>query len=113
MRVIPSVLGTVQLRRDVRMAITEHVDFTYTDSPPVLVSGSSEGALAQARATVEAAGCRIGEAMRLEQACERIERQIAASAIWIELDRDSGGQMDRVLECVNRAVADRRVGIVV
>ena len=95
------------------MAITEHVDFTYTDSPPVLVSGSSEGALAQARATVEAVGCRVGEAMRLEQACERIERQIAASAIWIELDRDSGGEMDRVLECVNRAVADRRVGIVV
>lgn len=49
--------------------------------------------------TVEAAGCRIGDRMTLGSARERIKQQIAASAVWLELDRDCGagnGRSDRV-----------------
>jgi predicted transcriptional regulator len=69
--------------------------------------------MARARATVEAGGYRIGAAMDLAQACERIERQGSASAIWVEIDRDAGSEMDRVLECVCKRTAQRQTGAVV
>jgi hypothetical protein len=51
--------------------------------------------------------------MDLGSARERIERQIAASAVWLELDRDCGTQMDEVLGCIDTNVADGRFAAVV
>jgi predicted transcriptional regulator len=94
-------------------ALTEQLDSSFTGGPPVLIGASSEAALRRARATVEAAGGRIGDAVPLSHARERIDRQIAASAIWIELDLDPGADLDCILECINRKVAERRVGAVI
>jgi hypothetical protein len=92
---------------------TDRCDSTYSDKPPVLIGASSDVALARAVRGVEAAGCRIGDTMPLASTRERIERQVAASAVWIELDRDCGATMDDVLECIARDVADGRYAAVV
>ena len=72
------------------------------DPPPVLITGDSEDALDRAARTIEASGLRIADRVRIESAPERLERQIAASALWIELDADRGAVMDRLLDQVNR-----------
>ena len=91
----------------------EQFDVSYSDKPPVLIGASSEAALTRARRTVEAAGWRIGDTMAVEAARERIERQIVASAVWLELDRDGGSELDDLLDCVDRCAADGRFAAVV
>lgn len=115
MRVIPAVLGSVQMAGDVAMNATqiERYDLTYSNKTPVLIGASSDAGMARAVRTVEAAGCRIGDTVPLESARERIERQIAASAIWLEVDRDCGTPMDDVLDCIVRNVAGGRFAAVV
>jgi hypothetical protein len=93
--------------------VSDRGDLNYSDRPPMLVSASSAPALAQAVRTVEAFGWRIGAAIPLEEARERIERQVSASAIWLELDRDCGGAMDELLDSVRRDVADGRYAAVI
>ena len=92
---------------------TEHFDLSYADEPPILVSASSDSAMARAVRSIEAAGCRIGAMMPLEASCARIEQQGAATAVWLELDRDCGAQMDELLDCIARNVADGRFAAVV
>ena len=88
-------------------------DPSYSGKSPILIGASSEPALAQAVRTVEAFGWRIGGTMPLEDARERIARQVSASAIWIELDRDCGGPMDDLLDTLRTGVADGRYAAVV
>lgn len=76
-------------------------------SAPVLIAGSSEAALSRAARAVEACGLRIAAAVRVEQAVERIERQVSASALWLELDTDTGPSLDALLERTKRQVVDR------
>ena len=91
----------------------EQFDLSYSDRPPVLIAATSDAAMARAVCTVDAAGWRIGERMELRAARERIERQPAATAVWLELDRDCGVEMDEVLECIDNQVAKGRFGAVV
>jgi hypothetical protein len=92
---------------------TETSNFTYLDQPPVLVGASSQPALARALRTVETAGRRIGDAMMLGSARERLERQIAASAVWLELDHQCGADLNPLLDCIDRGVTEGRFGAVV
>jgi DNA-binding MarR family transcriptional regulator len=85
----------------------------YSDQPPVLIVASSDAAMTRALRTVEASGLRIGDKVPVESARDRIERQVAATAVWVELDKDSGEPMDELLARVNRDVADGRYGAVV
>lgn len=78
------------------------------DRPPILIAGDCEAALDRAARTVSAAGLRIADRVGLEQAPERIDRQVAASALWIELDSDRGAPMDRLLDRVNRDAGEGR-----
>ena len=106
MRAIPVLLGPVNIPGGVQMdAVTERTDLSYAGCPAVLIGASSDAALVRARCTVEAGGCRVSGAVALEATCERIEQQIAAAAIWIELDR--------VLRCVGRTAAERGFAAVV
>ena len=91
----------------------EQFDLSYSDQSPILIGASSDAALARAVRTVEASGCRIGDTMDIEAARERIERQISASAIWLELDRDGGPQLDDLLDCIDRGVGQGRFAAVV
>jgi hypothetical protein len=115
MRVINVVLGSVsQPRSDLMDAIpSEPHDLSYSNKPPVLVAGSSETALLRAVRTVESCGLRVADQTPIDVAQERIGRQVAASAVWLELERDCGNAMDALLGRVNRDVADGRYGAVV
>ena len=92
---------------------TELHDLSYLDKAPVLIGATSDAAMARAVQTIEAAGCRIGDRMTIGSARERIERQITASAIWIELDRDCGAEMDEVLNFIATQAAGRQFGAVI
>jgi hypothetical protein len=92
---------------------TDRADLSYADKPPILVGASSDRALALAVRSVESFGWRIGATMAVEDARERIERQAAASAVWIEIDRDCGGPMDQLLDSVREDVASGRYAAVV
>jgi DNA-binding MarR family transcriptional regulator len=83
------------------------------DPPPILIAGDSDAALDRATRTIVASGVRVADRVRLEQAPERIERQAAASALWVELESDRGELMDRLLDCVNRDSADGRYPAIV
>lgn len=83
------------------------------DRPPILIAGDSEAALQRAARTVEACGLRIADTVGLEAAPERIDRQAAASALWVELEADRGALMDRLLDHVNRDVGHGRYPAIV
>jgi DNA-binding MarR family transcriptional regulator len=85
---------------------------SYAGAPPLLIAASSPSALRRARETAELSGLRIGAELTIEEAPKRLAQQASASAIWIELDRDCGSDLDRLLEQVDCALADRRFGAV-
>jgi DNA-binding MarR family transcriptional regulator len=91
----------------------EPYSLSYSDKAPILIGASSEGAMARAVRTVEAAECRIADRMTLDAARERMEQQIAASAVWLELDRDCGAAMDELLDYVDARAGDGRFAVVV
>ena len=88
-------------------------DLSYSDKAPVLIGATSDAAMARAVRTIELAGHRIGERMTLASARERIERQAVASALWFELDRDGGPEMDQILDSIIRHAAEGRFCAVV
>lgn len=91
----------------------EPSSLSYADKAPILISASSDAALARAVRTIEAADCRIGGTMSLAAARGRMEQQISASAMWIELDHDVGAAMDDVLDYLDTEVQDGRFAAVV
>jgi DNA-binding MarR family transcriptional regulator len=93
---------------------SERDDLSYSQfDAPVLIAASSEPALKLARRSVEASGARIGASLMVPEAKERVLRQAAASAVWIELDEDGGASMDELLTQVARDAFDERYGAVV
>jgi DNA-binding MarR family transcriptional regulator len=92
---------------------SERDDFAFLNKSPILVVGSSEMALANAARLIETSGLRVADRVSIETARERIERQVSASAIWVELDRDAGPAADELLTHVSRDVADGRYAAVV
>ena len=83
------------------------------DPSPILIAGDSVDALKRATRTIEACGLRIADRVGIEAAPERIDRQVAASALWVELDADRGPAMDRLLDQVNRDSGDGRYAAIV
>ncbi|HEX8842062.1 MAG TPA: MarR family winged helix-turn-helix transcriptional regulator [Sphingomicrobium sp.] len=92
---------------------SERDDLTYLNKSPILVVGSSEMALANAARLIETSGLRVADRVSIETARERIERQVSASAIWVELDRDAGPAADELLTHLSRDVADGRYAAIV
>ena len=86
---------------------------SYAASAPVLIAGDSDAALRRAARTVESAGARVGAIVPLDGAADRIALQASASAVWIELEHDSGAAMESLLAQVSRDVADGRYSAVV
>jgi DNA-binding MarR family transcriptional regulator len=88
-------------------------DLNYSDLPPMLVAASSDRAMARAERSVIAAGFRVGARMPIESAAQRIEQQVIASGLWVELDRDCGESMDELLTKISDDVASGRYAAVV
>ena len=93
-------------------ALSTEPSLSYGGPPPLLIAASSESAMRRARATADLSGMRIGAQLAIEEASKRLEQQASASAIWIEIDRDCGPELDRLLDSVDAAVANRRFGAV-
>src|SRR5690242_1051128 len=110
MRVIQSGLGPIPCPGMSLMDayFSEHDDSAIFNKSPILVVGSSERALSNAARAVEATGLRVAGREPIESARERIDRQVSASAVWIELDRDAGASGDELLKHVSRDVAEGR-----
>lgn len=93
--------------------VTDADNLTYSDQPPVLVAASSLAGFARARPAIEAAGMRVADTVLMAEAEARIDRQAAASALWVEIDQDGGATLDALLAKVNRDVADGRYAAIV
>ncbi|QNN64169.1 winged helix-turn-helix transcriptional regulator [Sphingomonas rhizophila] len=85
---------------------------TLDQRAPVLIAASSEAAQRRAAATVEAAGYR-SVSVPIEQALDRLALQAAASALWVEVDRDGGDALDRLLDRANSEAASGRMPAIV
>lgn len=83
------------------------------DPPPVLIAARTEAAKARARQTVAMAGLRVADAVDPEEAPERLGRQAAASALWLELDGDCDAATYALLDHVAADVAHGRYPAVV
>ena len=88
-------------------------DPAYANTAPVLIASSSTHALGNAACIIEGAGLRIADRVGIDAACEAISRQIAASAVWIEVEEDAGQALDSLLDRVDRDVAAGRYAAVV
>jgi DNA-binding MarR family transcriptional regulator len=84
----------------------------YSDPPPVLIAASSPDAQVRAVTNAEAAGFRTAT-VSVEGASDRLGRQAAASAFWLELDSDAGPELDRLLERVEAEAASGRFAAVI
>jgi len=84
----------------------------YAGPPPVLVAASSDWALDQAAAAVEAAGLRLAP-VTIDEAADRLSIQAAASAVWVESDSDGGATLDRLLDRIEAEAASGRFPAVV
>ena len=87
--------------------------FDYGAAPPVLVLGSSAAAIDRARRTIDDAGRRVASAPIDADVLDRLAMQGAASALWIELDRDLGAPLDALLDQVNVEASAGRYAVVV
>jgi DNA-binding MarR family transcriptional regulator len=92
---------------------SDRADLNYSDRPPIIVAASSDAAMLRALSAVEASGLRVADRVALSCAKERIERQVSATAIWVELDEDCGGPMDELLGLLSRDVAGGRYAAIV
>src|SRR5687767_2760989 len=85
----------------------------YSSPPPVLVAAATEAMYVRAARTIEAAGLRASVRIDLDQACERIDRQAVASALWLELGSARGRKVEDLLDRLNCDVAGGRYAAVI
>jgi DNA-binding MarR family transcriptional regulator len=76
----------------------------YAGLPPILIAATSDEARARAVVTAETGGYRA-VTVPLDEAARRLEIQPQASAIWIELDKDPGAELDDLLDRVQAEVS--------
>jgi DNA-binding MarR family transcriptional regulator len=95
-------------------AYSTESDISYSEMPPVLIAGSSERAVIRARSTVQAFGVRTADARQIGAAAPCLQEQASASAIWVELDEISAGEIiDQLVEQLNDEVRQGRYGAIV
>ncbi len=80
---------------------------------PILIAANGESAKARARTTIEMAGFRVAEAVNISDAFARIDRQIAASALWVELGSDFDAETERLLDHVADDLSEQRYSAVI
>ncbi|MCL6728662.1 MarR family transcriptional regulator [Sphingomonas hankyongi] len=80
---------------------------------PVLIAGSSPEANDKAAHIIEGAGLRVADKVQIRAAVDSIDRQLAASAVWLELGHEDDSLLDELLDRVNRDVSDGRYAAVI
>lgn len=94
-------------------AISTDFALDYSDSAPVLIAGSSDSCLTRATRTARALGLRVGDSVSIHEVPARLNRQAAASAVWIELDGEVSADTSATLAAINRDAADGRYAAIV
>ena len=92
---------------------SEAANYNSFSGPPVLVAASSSAAMMRAEGTIVSHGLRIGARLPIEDALARIKTQASATAVWIEIDRDCGDEMDELLGQISHDVSRGLYGGVV
>ena len=95
------------------MAAASAAELSRAHVAPVIVVGSSEAACLRGGAQVAAAGLRLAAAIPVADALVRLDQQAQASAVWVEIDRDDGASLDRLLNRVDRDADAGRYGAVI
>lgn len=75
----------------------------YRDNPAVLVLADSPAGQERVRRCAESVGCRVSDAVAIEGAAERLDRQVATDAVLVEIERDHGAELDRLLDRLDSA----------
>lgn len=113
-RAITCQLGpTYRLGNSMDAISTGADNLDYFDFPPILLAATSDRAMVRAERSVAAAGFRVGARMRIEDAAQRIERQVSTRGVWIELDEDHGDVTDELLRKVCSDVEKGRYAAIV
>src|SRR3546814_318497 len=81
--------------------------------PAVLVLGDGEADAERGRRGAEQSGCGVSDTVGIEEAVDRLDRQAAVSTVVVELDRDHGAVLDRLLDRLEAAARADRHGSVV
>lgn len=85
----------------------------YDDAPAVLLFGDNAEGLRASEAAVHAAGGRIGAALPIGEAAARLDEQAAVDAVVLDLARDHGDMLDRLLDRLESAAGTGRHNAVV
>lgn len=88
-------------------------DINYSDLAPIIIAASSPRALDRSRATLERCDARIGAAVPIEEAVERIGAQAMARALWIEVEDDGGSALDALIDQAARDCTEGRYATVI
>lgn len=84
----------------------------YAGFPPILIAATSDEARSRATVTAESAGYRA-VSVPLNKAAARLELQVQASAIWVELDSEPGPDLDDLLDQIQvQAATDQFAAII-
>lgn len=70
-------------------------------APKISIVADSQAAEFRARRAVEASGLAIGATLSIEQASKDLASRSISSPLWIELGKDGGAEMDRLLAQVD------------
>jgi len=84
---------------------SDTANLSYTCAAPVLLAASSGSAMRRAESTIDASGLRVGARLAVEDALDRLKVQASTAAVWVELDRDCGEQMDELVSRVSHDVS--------
>jgi hypothetical protein len=84
----------------------------YRSERRLLLFADSEAALARARRTVELAGGAVADAQPLEGAVLRLEAQVHADAVIVEVE-GADGELDPLLDALEQRARERRHGSVI
>ena len=85
----------------------------YRDTHAIVVVGDTESGREAACGSATLAGCRVSDSIAFEGALERLDRQVAIDAIWLDLASDHGEPLDRLLDRLGDAAGSERYGSVI
>jgi len=80
----------------------------YGNDPAVLVLADSDEGAEQARQAVVDAGCRVQAIVEIERGSRRLAEQVAVDVVHVELRKDHGAVLDRLLDQLDLAERSKR-----
>src|SRR5687768_12959301 len=86
---------------------------SYSDSAPLLLVATSDRAMQLARPVLDNSGYRVAGQVHIAGAAERLRQQGALGCLWIEIDEDSGAELDSLLALAGEESSASRYSAVV